>query len=566
MAVVKSTREVLIMMKRVFVMGFIFHMVVLSAGASHFDHIKVFKALYRWPPPETWEEEAQWWAEHYDLCIVEEKDIQILKHFNPEMRVTPGVRDLSVEIDASRGIAEQADLEDFCGRSGYDYESCYLHYFDDTQALGGGDVVSIPGYGGGSAGTLSEARVRTHIWGEWRYMYNPGYEGFQQYEAGRLHDIATAIRDENPEWGSAQGSGVFVDERDSEPDFPSISGGGTILEYMRHQSEATDDYNTGAVSLIRCETERLASERIVYPNIGNYTDEWADSLVIAASGALAEACLSPARAREPTWWDQAKTYTENERFFVASTAHNLVDQWISGYTGSPNYLTGNDRHRMFCLANYYMGKTDSVYFGLKGAWDRPLDEQWFLAIEHDVGQPTSDYYTHSTGVDPNGWNYTVFARDYTKAKILFRPKGRWDYHTYDASTSITSTLDGEYHVLQPDGSVGGGISTVSLKNSEGVILIPDALVGVEETDVPDHGTEPRVEMLLRSTVFKRLPADSKIGIYSEAGRLVAELTPQGGQAVWHGGGSDGKRVGSGVYFYVIESGSGEQRGKLVFLK
>ena len=54
---------------------------------------------------------------------------------------------------------EHVALTAFAAARGFDIEDAYLHYWDDTQLNLGGEVVTIPGWGGGSATDPAQARM-----------------------------------------------------------------------------------------------------------------------------------------------------------------------------------------------------------------------------------------------------------------------------------------------------------------------------------------------------------------------------------------------------------------------
>jgi len=67
--------------------------------------------------------------------------------------------------------------------------------------------------------------------------------------------------------------------------------------------------------------------------------------------------------------------------------------------------------------------------------------------------------------------------------------------------------------------------------------------------------------------FDGLPQDSKVKIYNVAGELVAELPPPtSGRTFWYALNRAGDSCASGVYLYVVESGSGSTSGKLALIK
>jgi hypothetical protein len=72
--------------------------------------------------------------------------------------------------------------------------------------------------------------------------------------------------------------------------------------------------------------------------------------------------------------------------------------------------------------------------------------------------------------------YRLYAREYEKAKVLFKPlshkPGDWKTKAPLGDDSATwHELDGEYRPLRADGTLGEPVKRVSLRNGEGAILI-----------------------------------------------------------------------------------------------
>ncbi|MBL0349448.1 MAG: hypothetical protein IPP68_03600 [Elusimicrobia bacterium] len=70
----------------------------------------------------------------------------------------------------------------------------------------------------------------------------------------------------------------------------------------------------------------------------------------------------------------------------------------------------------------------------------------------------------------------------------------------------------------------------------------------------DHGGLPML--------FRNVPDRSVIRVYGVSGNRVREIRVEGGPAQWDLLGDDGRPVGSGVYYFVVEAGGEIQRGRL----
>ena len=69
-------------------------------------------------------------------------------------------------------------------------------------------------------------------------------------------------------------------------------------------------------------------------------------------------------------------------------------------------------------------------------------------------------------------------------------------------------------------------------------------------------------------VFTDLPGSGNIRIFTVAGDEVASLSIQPGQNTlsWPVTNSSGRKLASGVYFYLVEGGGTETKGKLVVIR
>ncbi len=81
------------------------------------------------------------------------------------------------------------ELQSFAAANGYDFESAFLHYYNDTTATGNGQSFTVPGYGGGTATTLAQARVKNFIWADWSWIYNPKSPLVTQFGRGYIRQV-----------------------------------------------------------------------------------------------------------------------------------------------------------------------------------------------------------------------------------------------------------------------------------------------------------------------------------------------------------------------------------------
>jgi hypothetical protein len=136
------------------------------------------------------------------------------------------------------------------------------------------------------------------------------------------------------------------------------------------------------------------------------------------------------------------------------------------------------RTQMATLAYYYLIQDPiSTFLNFYGGYEPSTSwsRHWVDAVSYDVGQPVGTWSQFASGTDPanSALKYRVYRREYTNALVLYKPlsaapnvKG-----TLNDNTATVHTLNGSYRVLQPNGTLGSVVTSVSLRNGEGAILI-----------------------------------------------------------------------------------------------
>jgi hypothetical protein len=103
-------------------------------------------------------------------------------------------------------------------------------------------------------------------------------------------------------------------------------------------------------------------------------------------------------------------------------------------------------------------------------------EHWSPAVNVNVGKPTDTMHVFATGTDPANaaLTYKVLARDYDNALVLYKPlsyaQGQGEGTTAD-NTATTHQLGGTYRIVNSNGTLGPAVTSVTLRNGEGVILL-----------------------------------------------------------------------------------------------
>lgn len=194
----------------------------------------------------------------------------------------------------------------------------------------------------------------------------------------------------------------------------------------------------------------------------------------------------------------------NQNFYL--NAYGIKDRTAEQST--PGSLS---RGKIMSLAKYYLmqntpgasGGVTHYSYDSDDTSDHSLslaDAAWNKAVEIDMGSPTTlpagavDIFgsSNTDGI----YNYTapaggficpltgndlttyqnlgsvVYARQYTNGLVLMKERATWNNSDiWSDATRKTYSLDGYYRPVLADGTLGVAVNTVSLRNSEGAILV-----------------------------------------------------------------------------------------------
>jgi hypothetical protein len=169
---------------------------------------------------------------------------------------------------------------------------------------------------------------------------------------------------------------------------------------------------------------------------------------------------------------------------AALVAHRAGLQSPSPYAVLDALPTGGSptdpRTQIATLAYYYLiGDPTRTFLDLFGGYSpaSSWSQHFFNAITYNVGQPVGTWRLFDSGADPNDYrfSYRVYSRTYQNALVLYKPlssnlNGSATGTTSD-NTATVEQLGGRYRALNADGTLGPVITSISLRNGEGAILI-----------------------------------------------------------------------------------------------
>jgi hypothetical protein len=136
------------------------------------------------------------------------------------------------------------------------------------------------------------------------------------------------------------------------------------------------------------------------------------------------------------------------------------------------------RTQLATLAYYYLlADPATTYLDFFGGF-RPAsswDNHFSAAATYDIGAPLGAWSLFAAGADPSNpsLSYRVYQRAYANALVLYKPlsSGNGTEGTTADGTATRHALGGTYRPLRADGTLGDPITSITLRNGEGAILV-----------------------------------------------------------------------------------------------
>lgn len=173
---------------------------------------------------------------------------------------------------------------------------------------------------------------------------------------------------------------------------------------------------------------------------------------------------------------------------------------------------------------------------------------WFPAMSVDFGVPDITgwnsgirSFTWKLGADIGGGS-DVWRRDYTNAVVLHRPSTGDTTGPQLSTPSISIDLGGTFYPLYADGTIGGEITSIALRNGEGAILMrspilpsqttyPDTTVPTPSISSPVNGT------IVSGKVAVTIASNDNVGVtkvelYVNNLLQSADLSPNASNFAW----------------------------------
>jgi hypothetical protein len=304
---------------------------------------------------------------------------------------------------------------------------------------------------GKDARFIHESRMPTESYGQMRPLTNPSSAAFRDW----CVDYHQRFLAKNP-----LATGLFMD-----------NSGGKVPVKAAEVLENPANYSSDCGLLLNAIAKAIQPKWIL-PNT-------------AGGGAASEPIIkqNPAYFEEFALRPLAHTWTTFEDIAVLigrrqqlTTPSPLAVIDTSPQKGSPT----DARMQIGVLAYYYLlGDPDSTFLMFFGGFEpgNTWQRHWAPAAAYNVGKPKGTWSVWATGTDPAvaALGYKVYAREYDNALVLFKPlsytRAVKETAALGDDTTTKHDLKGTYRPLQADGSLGDPVTSVSLRNGEGAILI-----------------------------------------------------------------------------------------------
>jgi hypothetical protein len=295
-----------------------------------------------------------------------------------------------------------------------------------------------------------QSRLLFPYYGQMRFVLNPSNADVQQWAANYAVRLLAS---------QSLASGLFVDNSSGHSPLTGIS----VLE---HTGSYSRDYDTmlGGIS------SEIAPHWLLANTSGGGSET--SGVITNTAGTFQESAIRPLAAGWQQFEDLANTIA-NWQALTAPSHYLVLDTMTTG--GSAN----DPRTQIATLAYYYLVADPNTTFLDYGGGQSPntsWTQHWIQAATYDIGQPTTKWSLFASGRDPANaaLTYHVYQRSYANALVLYKPLSYATgvgTGTLANATATTFQLNGTYRLLQSDGTLSSPVTSVTLRNGEGAILI-----------------------------------------------------------------------------------------------
>jgi hypothetical protein len=302
---------------------------------------------------------------------------------------------------------------------------------------------------GKDARFLYESRLVYPNYGQMRFLANPTSLGYRGFAA----DSATRLLAANP-----LASALFVD-----------NSGGNFPVTGVSLAESVATYTSDYANLLNSVGRAIAPRWIIANTAGGGTS--ADTVIQHTQAYFDEFEIRPLAHTYLQFQDVAADVARRAAL-TSPAPYAILDSLPAG--GSPT----DPRTQLATLAYYYLladpATTFLDFFG-GTAPNTSWVNHWVAAAAYNIGAPTGTWSQFASGTDPlnPALTYRVYQRGFANALVLYKPLSTDPTETQVGSltSATTHALNGTYRPLLADGTLGAPVTSVTLRNGEGAILV-----------------------------------------------------------------------------------------------
>jgi hypothetical protein len=280
--------------------------------------------------------------------------------------------------------------------------------------------------------------------------------------------------------GAPFAGGLFVDNSTDSQSADFIQSA-TVVETSDWTS-----YNQDMGTALKTIYQKIAP-RWLLPNTSGYTTS---DPVITNTGA--EYWEKGFRARSDDYLNQFvanKDHLNHVKTLTTNPPYEVIDTYPSYHNSSSGSdPTSDDAVTQYDnLAYYYLlADPNNNFLDLFGGFETNTSwstRHWNAAEAVSIGTPVNSYSTFDTGTDPgqadNTYTYYVYQRTFQNALVLYKPLS---YSSTDhqkglvgSASDTTKSLGGTYYLLSNDGTSTTAVTSVTLEDGQGAILLTHSL-------------------------------------------------------------------------------------------
>jgi hypothetical protein len=326
--------------------------------------------------------------------------------------------------------------------------------FDAAADANGDGYLSDAEYAGRAAGRnarfVYESRLFYPAYGQMRFAVNPSPQAVRAWAVDSHLRLLAA----NP-----QADGFFVDNANGRAPLNGVS-----------VAESTANYAVDSGILLGAINAAIGPKWVMPNTTGGNAQT--NEIIIRTPSSMEEFALRPLATHWSRFGDIADLV--RSRLTAPNAPFLVLDSHPQN--GSPT----DPRTQMATLAYYYLladaEKTFLMFYGgfePNTSWTR----HWVPAAAFNIGAAQGAWSEFARGADPanTALEYRVYGRTYSNGLVLYKPtsyKLGVGTGTLADNTATTHQLGRAYRVLNADGSLGATVTSVTLRNGEGAVLVP----------------------------------------------------------------------------------------------